>query len=168
VFFPKKAVLGFEAGQKKSATAMPGAGHCHRQGADRCPERCRFRLGSFRADLVPNPGLAGADADGGHPFHGSGQLHHQHLAARTGAADLAGASAALGAVTQFGPLVTMLIIAGARSTAMCADLGSRTIGEEIDAMEVLGINPVQRLGTPRMLASGLVALLLSSAVPTLQ
>jgi hypothetical protein len=40
VFFPKKAVLGFEAGQKKSATAMPGAGHCHRQGADRCPERC--------------------------------------------------------------------------------------------------------------------------------
>ena len=30
--------------------------------------------------------------------------------------------------------------------------GSRTIREEIDAMEVLGINPVQRLVTPRMLA----------------
>ena len=47
---------------------------------------------------------------------------------------------------------------------MCADLGSRTIREEIDAMEVLGINPVQRLVTPRMLASGLVAFLLNSLV----
>ena len=50
---------------------------------------------------------------------------------------------------------------------MCADLGSRTIREEIDAMEVLGINPVQRLVTPRMLASGLVALLLNSLVVTI-
>ena len=81
-----------------------------------------------------------------------------------GAADLSGAGAAFGAVTQVGPLVTVLVIAGAGATAMCADLGSRTIREEIDAMEVLGINPVQRLVTPRMLASGLVALLLNSLV----
>jgi phospholipid/cholesterol/gamma-HCH transport system permease protein len=63
-----------------------------------------------------------------------------------------------------GPIVTVLIVAGAGSTAMCADLGSRTIREEIDAMEVLGIDPVQRLVTPRMLAAGLVALLLNSLV----
>ena len=81
-----------------------------------------------------------------------------------GAADLSGAGAAFGAVTQLGPLVTVLIVAGAGATAMCADLGSRTIREEIDAMEVLGINPVQRLVTPRMLAAGLVALLLNSLV----
>ena len=81
-----------------------------------------------------------------------------------GAADLSGAGAAFGAVTQVGPLVTVLIVAGAGATAMCADLGSRTIREEIDAMEVLGINPVQRLVTPRMLASGLVAMLLNSLV----
>ena len=81
-----------------------------------------------------------------------------------GAADLSGAGAAFGAVTQIGPLVTVLIVAGAGATAMCADLGSRTIREEIDAMEVLGINPVQRLVTPRMLAAGLVALLLNSLV----
>ena len=81
-----------------------------------------------------------------------------------GAADLSGAGAAFGAVTQVGPLVTVLIVAGAGATAMCADLGSRTIREEIDAMEVLGIDPVQRLVTPRMLASGLVALLLNSLV----
>lgn len=81
-----------------------------------------------------------------------------------GAADLSGAGAAFGAVTQVGPMVTVLIVAGAGATAMCADLGSRTIREEIDAMEVLGINPVQRLVTPRMLASGIVALLLNSLV----
>jgi len=81
-----------------------------------------------------------------------------------GAADLSGAGAAFGAVTQLGPMVTVLIVAGAGATAMCADLGARTIREEIDAMEVLGINPIQRLVTPRMLASGLVAFLLNSLV----
>ncbi len=81
-----------------------------------------------------------------------------------GAADLSGAGAAFGAVTQVGPVVTVLVIAGAGATAMCADLGSRTIREEIAALEVLGIDPVQRLVTPRMLASGLVALLLNSLV----
>ena len=49
-------------------------------------------------------------------------------------------------MTQVGPLVTVLIVAGAGATAMCGS-GSRTIREEIDAMEVLGINPVQRLVT---------------------
>lgn len=69
-----------------------------------------------------------------------------------GAADLSGAGAAFGAVTQIGPLVTVLIVAGAGATSMCADLGSRTIRDEIDALEVMGINPIQRLVTPRMLA----------------
>lgn len=81
-----------------------------------------------------------------------------------GAADLSGAGAAFGAVTQVGPMVTVLIVAGSGATAMCADLGSRVIREEIAAMEVLGIDPVQRLVTPRMLASGLVALLLNNLV----
>jgi len=40
-----------------------------------------------------------------------------------GAADLSGAGAAFGAVTQIGPLVTVLIVAGAGATSMCADLG---------------------------------------------
>ncbi len=81
-----------------------------------------------------------------------------------GAADLSGAGAAFGAVTQVGPMVTVLIVAGAGATAMCADLGSRTVREEIDAMEVLGINPVQRLVVPRVLAMILVAVLLNGLV----
>jgi phospholipid/cholesterol/gamma-HCH transport system permease protein len=86
------------------------------------------------------------------------------LLAEFGAADISGAGAALGAVTQLGPLVTVLVVAGAGSTAICADLGARTIREEIDAMEVLGINPIQRLVVPRVIAATFVAILLNGAV----
>jgi phospholipid/cholesterol/gamma-HCH transport system permease protein len=81
-----------------------------------------------------------------------------------GAADFSGAGAALGAVTQIGPVVTVLVVAGAGATAMCADLGARTIREELDALRVLGINPIQALVVPRMLAASLVATALVSVV----
>ena len=58
-----------------------------------------------------------------------------------GAADFSGTGAALGAVTQIGPIVTVLVVAGAGATAMCADLGARTIRDELDALRVMGINP---------------------------
>jgi phospholipid/cholesterol/gamma-HCH transport system permease protein len=86
------------------------------------------------------------------------------LLAQFGAADISGAGAALGAVTQLGPLTTVLVIAGAGSTAICADLGARTIREEIDAMEVLGIDPIHRLVVPRVLAATFVATLLNGLV----
>lgn len=88
------------------------------------------------------------------------------LLAQVGAADISGAGAALGAVTQLGPLTTVLVVAGAGSTAICADLGARTIREEIDAMEVLGIDPIHRLVVPRVLAATLVATLLNGLVIT--
>ena len=81
-----------------------------------------------------------------------------------GAADLSGAGTAFGTVTQLGPVVTVLVVAGAGATAICADLGARTIREEIDAMRVLGIDPIQRLVVPRVLASTFVALLLNGLV----
>lgn len=84
-----------------------------------------------------------------------------------GAADLSGAGAAFGAVTQVGPIVTVLIVAGAGATAICADLGARTIREEIDAMKVLGIDPIHRLVVPRVLASMFVAALLNGLVCTI-
>jgi phospholipid/cholesterol/gamma-HCH transport system permease protein len=83
-----------------------------------------------------------------------------------GAADVSGAGAAIGAVTQLGPLTTVLVVAGAGSTAICADLGARTIREEIDAMEVLGIDPIHRLVVPRVVAATLVATLLNGLVIT--
>jgi phospholipid/cholesterol/gamma-HCH transport system permease protein len=86
------------------------------------------------------------------------------LLAEFGAADISGAGAALGAVTQLGPLTTVLVVAGAGSTAICADLGARTIREEIDALEVMGIDPIRRLVLPRVLAATIVATLLNSLV----
>jgi phospholipid/cholesterol/gamma-HCH transport system permease protein len=86
------------------------------------------------------------------------------LLVEIGAADFSGTGAALGAVTQIGPIVTVLVIAGAGATAICADLGARTIREELDALRVLGINPVQALVLPRVLAAMLVSFLLASLV----
>jgi phospholipid/cholesterol/gamma-HCH transport system permease protein len=81
-----------------------------------------------------------------------------------GAADLSGTGAAVGAVNQIGPFVTVLVVAGAGAAAMCADLGARTIREELDALRVIGINPIPALVLPRVLAATVVALLLSSLV----
>ncbi|MCV7222086.1 MlaE family ABC transporter permease [Mycolicibacterium elephantis] len=81
-----------------------------------------------------------------------------------GAADFSGTGAAYGTVTQLGPVVTVLVVAGAGATAMCSDLGARTIREELDALRVMGINPIQRLVVPRVLAATFVATLLSSVV----
>jgi phospholipid/cholesterol/gamma-HCH transport system permease protein len=81
-----------------------------------------------------------------------------------GAGDLSGAGAALASVTQVGPVVTAIVVAGAGSTAMCADLGARTIREEIDAMKVIGVNPIQALVVPRVIAATFVALMLYSVV----
>lgn len=86
------------------------------------------------------------------------------LLSERGAADLSGTGTALGTITQIGPVVTVLVVVGAGATAMCADLGARAIGEALDAMRAMGINPIQGLIVSRVLASTLVALLLSALV----
>jgi phospholipid/cholesterol/gamma-HCH transport system permease protein len=86
------------------------------------------------------------------------------LLVELGAADFTGSGLALGTVTQIGPVVTVLVVAGAAATAMCADLGARTIREEIDALRVLGIDPIQALVVPRVLAATSIAVMLASTV----
>ena len=86
------------------------------------------------------------------------------LLTEIGAGDFSGTGAAIGTVNQIAPIVTVLVVSGAGSTAMCADLGARTIREELDAMRVLGINPIQRLVVPRVLAATTVAAALVSLV----
>jgi len=84
------------------------------------------------------------------------------LLVEIGAADLSGTGAALATVVYIGPLGTVVIVAGTGATAMAADLGARTIREELDAMRVMGINPVQALLVPRVLALTLNGLLLNA------
>src|SRR5260370_3654114 len=86
------------------------------------------------------------------------------LLVECGAAEYSGTGAAYGTITQIGPVVTVLVVAGAGATAMCADLGARTIREELDALRVMGVNPIQALVVPRVLAATTVSTLLSSVV----
>jgi len=84
------------------------------------------------------------------------------LLGEIGAADASGTGAALACVVYTGPVSTVLVVAGCGATAMCAELGARTIREEIDAMRVMGISPVQRLLVPRVLALTVNGLLLNA------
>src|SRR3954465_5334867 len=69
-----------------------------------------------------------------------------------GAIDRLGGLFVLAPLREFGPTVTSIIVAGVAGTAMCADLGARKIREELDALAVLGVDPVRRLVVPRFLA----------------
>ena len=53
---------------------------------------------------------------------------------------------------------------GRAGSAICSDMGARKIREEIDAMEVLGIDPIERLVVPRVLATVFVALMINGIV----
>lgn len=86
------------------------------------------------------------------------------LAQQLGATSFVGAANGMGVLRQGAPLVVALLMAGAVGSAICSDLGARTIREEIDALEVLGIPPIQRLVVPRVVASVMIAMLLCAAV----
>ena len=86
------------------------------------------------------------------------------VAGQIGATSFQGAVNGLGVLRQGAPLVTSLMIAGAVGSAITSDLGARNVREEIDALRVMGINPVQRLVSPRVVAALLVALLLTVIV----
>lgn len=81
-----------------------------------------------------------------------------------GAQSFAGAASTLAVVGQAAPVICALVVAGAGGSAVCADLGSRTVREEIAAVEALGINPIHRLVVPRVLAAMLVSALLFGLV----
>jgi phospholipid/cholesterol/gamma-HCH transport system permease protein len=91
-------------------------------------------------------------------------LQFGNLAQQLGAQSQTGAVSVLGIVREASPIVTALLIAGAGGSAICADLGSRKIRDEIDAMEVLAVSPVERLVVPRVLAAMLVGALLNGLV----
>lgn len=98
------------------------------------------------------------------PFGAVIALQLGSLTRQLGAQSYTGAASALAIIREASPIATALLVAGAAGTAICADLGARKIRDEIDAMEVLGIDPVQRLVVPRVFASITVALLLNGFV----
>src|SRR5690348_5885348 len=95
------------------------------------------------------------------PFGAIIALQVGNLTGQLGAQSFAGATAVLATVREAAPIAAALIIAGAAGSAICSDLGARKMREEIDAMEVLGIDPVARLVVPRALATLTVAVLIN-------
>jgi len=98
------------------------------------------------------------------PFGAVIALQLGTLARQIGAQSFTGAASVLAIIREASPIVCALLIAGAGGSAICADLGSRKIRDEIDAMEVLGISPVQRLVVPRVLACMLISTALNGLV----
>lgn len=86
------------------------------------------------------------------------------LAGQVGATSLAGAASGLAVIRQGAPMVAALLMASAAGSAICADLGSRKIRDEIDALEVMGISVIRRLVVPRLLAAITVGVALTGLV----
>jgi phospholipid/cholesterol/gamma-HCH transport system permease protein len=69
-----------------------------------------------------------------------------------GALDRVGGIFVLATLRELGPIVTAIVLAGVAGTAITADLGARKVREELDALQVLGVDPVKNLVVPRFLA----------------
>lgn len=98
------------------------------------------------------------------PFGAIIALQVGSLIQQLGAQSLIGGATVNGLVREVGPLATALLLSGAAGSAICADLGARTIREEIDALKVLGIDPIPRLVVPRVLGGALVGVALTGLV----
>lgn len=79
------------------------------------------------------------------------------LVAQIGATALLGAASGVGVVRQGAPITAGFLMGGAAASAIASDFGARAIREELDAMRVLGIDPVRRLVVPRFVALILIA-----------
>src|SRR5438270_491133 len=124
--------------------AVTDAPSASARGARRCAPRARLRTApkTLRAPLTIAP----------HYQRTSPGLHAANFLTIFGALDRLGGFFVLGAVREIGPSVTAIVVAGVAGTAITADLGARKVREELDALQVLGVDPVKNLVVPRFLA----------------
>jgi phospholipid/cholesterol/gamma-HCH transport system permease protein len=59
-------------------------------------------------------------------------------------------------VRELGPVLTSVMVAGRNSSGIASELGSMQVTEQIDAMRALGTDPIQKLVTPRMIATAIM------------
>ena len=81
--------------------------------------------------------------------------------AQYGAVGQTGQLVALTLVRELGPAMTSLMVAGRNASGMASELGSMKVTEQIDAMRALGTDPIQKLVTPRLIATFTVLPLLT-------
>lgn len=82
---------------------------------------------------------------------------------RYGSADAVGLLVALSLVRELGPVVTALLFAGRAGTSLTAEIGLMKAGEQLAAMEMMAVDPLQRVLAPRFWA-GVIAMPLLAAV----
>jgi phospholipid/cholesterol/gamma-HCH transport system permease protein len=73
-----------------------------------------------------------------------------------GASSQVSAIVTLTLVRELGPVLTALLVAGRNASGIASELGSMKVTEQIDAMRALGTDPVQKLVTPRLIATALM------------
>src|SRR5246127_831312 len=81
---------------------------------------------------------------------------------RFGSEGALGTVVALVLVRELGPVLTALMVTARAGSAMAAEIGSMQVTEQIDALTVMAINPVQYLVSPRILAGVISFPLLTS------
>lgn len=64
-------------------------------------------------------------------------------------------------VSELGPIMTAIIVAGRSGSAIAAEIGTMKISEEVDALFVMGFNPALFLAVPKILAALIVVPLLT-------
>ncbi len=70
-----------------------------------------------------------------------------------GAEGYVGGTVAIGLARELGPVLTSLFLVGRSGSAICTELGTMRVTEQIDAMETMAVSPIQYLVVPRLLAS---------------
>lgn len=83
-----------------------------------------------------------------------------------GSANSLGLVVTLGLVRELGPVITALLFAGRAGTSLTAEIGLMRAGEQLSAMEMMAVDPVQRILAPRfwggVIAMPLLALVFSA------
>jgi phospholipid/cholesterol/gamma-HCH transport system permease protein len=88
-------------------------------------------------------------------------LQMSRALAQYGQVGQTGKIVAISLVRELGPDLTALMVAGRNSSGMASELGSMKVTEQIDAMRALGTDPIQKLVTPRLLATAIMLPLLT-------
>ena len=86
------------------------------------------------------------------PFGAVVSVQTAGLVNQLGATSLLGAASGMGVIRQGAPITGGLLMGGAAASAIASDLGARAIREELDALRVMGVDPVRHLVVPRFLA----------------
>jgi phospholipid/cholesterol/gamma-HCH transport system permease protein len=80
-------------------------------------------------------------------------LQMSRALAQYGATGQIGQIVAITLVRELGPVLSSLLVAGRNASGMASELGSMKVTEQIDAMRALGTDPIQKLVTPRVIAT---------------